>query len=62
MPNSKRHSLTWIPLGLTVALTVAEVWVTAEAGSVTTIGTVVANDWSAPVLAPPAFFAKIRKW
>ena len=59
-PYSKRHALTRTPLGFTVAFTVAEVCVTDEAAPVTTIGAVVVNIWSAPVLSPPAFLAKIR--
>jgi hypothetical protein len=38
VPYSNLHSLTSPPLGLTVALSVAAVWVIDEAASVTTVG------------------------
>ena len=38
MPYSKRHWLTSPPLGLTLAFSVAAVWLTEEAASVTTVG------------------------
>ena len=38
MPYSNLHSLTSPPLGFTVAFRVAVVWVTADAGFVTTVG------------------------
>ena len=38
VPYSKWQSVTLPPSGLTVAFSVAEVWVTEEAASVTTAG------------------------
>jgi len=63
-PYSNLHSLTWTPLGLTVAFSVAEVWVTAEAAPVTTVGgggNSVVKVWSLPLLVPPTFFATTVK-
>ena len=64
VPYSSVHSLTSPPLGLTVPFSVAVVWVTAEAGSVTTVGGFgrVVNVRSEPELVPPAFLAVTLKW
>ena len=64
MPYSNLHSLTSPPLGLTVAFSVAVVWVTAEAAFVTTVGALgsVLSVRSEPLLVPPALVAEILKW
>ena len=64
MPYSNLHSLTSPPLGLTVAFSVAVVWVTAEAALVTTVGGLgsVLSVRSEPLLVPPALVAEILKW
>ena len=64
MPYSNLHSLTSPPLGLTVAFSVAVVWVTAEAALVTTVGAFgsVLSVRSEPLLVPPALVAEILKW
>ena len=65
VPYSKWQSLTSPPLGLTVALSVAAVWVTDDAGVVTTVGgftELVANVRSAPTAVPLEFVATILKW
>jgi hypothetical protein len=50
-------------LGFTLAFNVAEVWVTADAAFVSTVGGVrgVLKVWSEPVLVPPAFVATTLK-
>src|SRR5207253_2405396 len=45
MPYSNLHSLTWPPFGLTVAFSVAPVFVTAVAASVVTVGAL-PIDWN----------------
>jgi hypothetical protein len=64
VPYSNLHSLTSPPLGLTVALSVAVVWVIDEAGFVTTVGGFgsVLKVSSEPLLVPPALVAEILKW
>ena len=67
MPYSNLQSLTLDPLGLTVAFSVAVVWVTALAGLVSTVGGSVGGGSvlklsSSPLLVPPPLVAEIRKW
>ena len=64
VPYSSLHSLTSALFGLTVALSVAEVCVTDEAGFVTTAGEAssVLSVSSVPGLVPPALVAETRKW
>ena len=63
-PYSNSHLLTSPPLGLTVAFSVAVVWVIDDAGLVTTVGGFgsVVNVSSEPVFVPPEFVAEILKW
>ncbi len=64
VPYSNSQLLTSPPLGLTVALSVAVVWVIGEAGVVTTVGGFgsVLKVSSEPLLVPPAFVDEILKW
>ena len=64
VPYSSLHSLTSPPLGLTLALRVAVVWVTDAAGSLITVGALgrVLSVSSVPLLVPPALVAEMRKW
>ena len=56
--------MTVPPLGFTVAFRVADEGVTADAGSVTTVGALgsVLNVRSEPLFVPPAFVAETLKW
>ena len=63
VPYSNLHSLTSPPLGLTVAFSVAVVWVMVDAAIVTTVGAFggVLSVSSWPLLVPPGLVAEILK-
>ena len=65
VPYSNSHLLTSPPLGFTVAVKLAVVWVIEEAALVTTVGEFgasVLNVSSEPLLVPPGLVAEILKW
>ena len=64
VPHSNLQSVTFPPLGLTVAFSVADVLAISVAFSVTTVGAFgsVLSVSSEPLLVPEEFVAEMRKW
>ena len=62
VPQSSWQLVTFPPLGLMVAFTVAAVWEMADAGLLVTVGAFgsVVNVWSSPFVVPPALVPTTR--